>query len=302
MEIGVSMRNRTTRVAGFTLGLGLIWASVVAGPAFAEEEPGADDTDRVLVELEPLVVTEKVATAPQVVSPQPGEEARVVFGPGEELFWILEITNSDYRPDFAGGAEFLDQAALPTVGVFDSIDMRLQWTNEAFACFAEASCAPPAQTLDQQAFGDDFVRLPKIFNETTGVVAYHVEHAYQMGQSPEQWVYSQQTLKLAIPWVETPGGDIEVWVGYTYLFTEDMVGKKVSFTEEAMAITYSTVRIPLPPEDTGPAVTSGAEVSQEDAEGGSGWIAQLILGVVGIIVFFGFFALIISRMVALMRR
>ena len=296
------MSKKTTRVAGFSLGLGLVWASVLGVPAFAEEHEEGEETERVLVELEEVVITEKVATTPQVVSPEPGEEARVVFGPDEQLFWILEITNSDYRPDFAGGAEFLEQVALPSVGVFDSVEERLQWTNEAFACFAEASCPQPAQTKDQQAFGDDFVRLPKIFNETTGVVAYHVEHAYQMGQSPEQWVFAQPTLKLAIPWVETPGGEIEVWVGYTYLFTEDMVGKKVSFTEEAMAITFHTVLIPLPPEDTSPAITAEPQAAEEEPERGSGWIAQLILGIVGILVFFGFFALIISRMVALMRR
>jgi flagellar biogenesis protein FliO len=62
------------------------------------------------------------------------------------------------------------------------------------------------------------------------------------------------------------------------------------------------VLIPLPPEDTSPAFTSGSEAVEEEPERGSGWIAQLILGIIGILVFFGFFALIISRMVALMRR
>jgi len=69
-----------------------------------------------------------------------------------------------------------------------------------------------------------------------------------------------------------------------------------------MAITFQTVLIPLPPEDTSPAITAEPQAMEEEPERGSGWIAQLILGIVGILVFFGFFALIISRMVALMRR
>jgi hypothetical protein len=160
------------------------------------------------------------------------------------------------------------------------------------------SCEEPVRTADQQSFGDDFVKLPKLYDEVSGRVSYHAEHAYDIAQDPYEWVVSQETLSLAIPLENTPAGVIEVWVGYTYVYTDDLVGVPVRFTEEAMAVTYTTVTIPSDP-DNGMAPPEG---DAEASEGVPLWVIQGVLGIVGILAIFGLITLIVSRMVALIRK
>jgi hypothetical protein len=206
-----------------------------------------------------------------------------------EWFWILEVTNSDFQPGFEPADGFVGFETLPSVGIFDSVADRLVWTNETFACFVGTSCEEPATTADQRAFGDDFVRLPKLYLETTGVIADHAEHAYQAGKDPFEWVVSQETLAIAIPLVATPEGVIDVWVGYTYIYTDDLVGVPVRFTEDAMAVTAWSITTPDDPEGAG-------------GGGTPAWVVQAVLGLIGILAFFGLLALIVSRMVALARK
>ena len=222
----------------------------------------------------------------------------VVEGPEGELFWVLEVTNSDYQPGFRADDGYVGFETLPSVGVFDTVTDRLAWTNQTFACFVGTSCEEPVRTADQVAFGDDFVRLPKLYDEASGRVAYHAEHAYNIAEDPYEWVVGQETLSIAIPLANTPEGVIEVWVGYTYVYTDDLVGLPVRFTEDAMAITVTTVNIP--------ALTESGEViasdGRSDSEGVPLWVVQGLLGIVGILAFFGIITLIVSRMVAITKK
>lgn len=245
-----------------------------------------------------VIISEPFFAAPEVVSPLPGETPMVVEGPEEQLFWILEVTNSDYQPRFVADDGYVGFETLPSVGIFDTVADRLAWTNQTFACFVGTSCEEPQRTADQVAFGDDFVRLPKLYDESTGRVAYHAEHAYELGRDPYEWVLGQETLSIALPLAQTPAGVIDVWVGYTYVYTDDLVGVDVTFTEDAMAITYTTVNVPALPGVGQPAVS-------EAARGGEGvplWVVQGLLGIVGIVAFFGLIALIVSRMVAITKQ
>jgi hypothetical protein len=271
-------------------GIGLAMAS---GTAIADEEVTYD-----LETVEEIIISEPFFATPQVVSPQPGDVPLVVQGSDGQWFWLLEVTNSDYQPGFSADDGYIGFETLPSVGIFDTVADRLAWTNQTFACFVGTSCAEPVRTADQQAFGDDFVKLPKLYDETTGRVAYHVEHAYDIAQDPYEWVVGQQTLSLAIPLAETPTGMIEVWVGYTYVYTDDLVGVPVRFTEDAMAITYTTVDIPSLSELGEDTAGGGAD----ESEGVPLWAVQAVLGVVGILAFFGIIALIVSRMVAITRQ
>lgn len=270
--------------------LGVIAAQ---GVAIAEEEVSID-----LEAVEEIIISEPFFAAPEVVSPGPGETPMVVEGPEGELFWVLEVTNSDYQPGFRADDGYVGFETLPSIGIFDTVADRLAWTNQTFACFVGTSCDEPARTADQVAFGDDFVRLPKLYDEASGRVAYHAEHAYNIAEDPYEWVVGQETLSIAIPLANTPEGVIEVWVGYTYVYTDDLVGVPVRFTEDAMAITLTTVNIPSVTE-TGEVVASG---DGDQSEGVPLWVVQGLLGIVGILAFFGLIALIVSRMVALTRK
>lgn len=288
--------RRFTRFAGsFSLAVGVVVAG--SAPALADDA----ETD---IESEEVVIQEPFFAAPTVLSPGRGEAPNLVMGPEGEWFWILEVTNSDYQPGFRLIDGYVGFETLPSVGVFDSVAERLAWTNETFACFVGTRCEPPAQTPDQRAFGEDFVRLPKLYLPTTGVVAYHAEHAYQGGQDPFEWVVGQETLAIAIPLAATPQGVIDVWVGYTYVYTDDLVGVPVRFTDTAMAVTSWQVSIPGAPDDGGPAAPGGGSAGETNRDDGGlpPWVAQGVLGIVGILAFFGILALIVSRMVALSRQ
>jgi hypothetical protein len=277
-------------VAACVVGAGVAGAQ---GIAMADEEVTID-----LETVEEIIISEPFFDAPQVVSPESGQTPLLVQGPEEQWFWVLEVTNSDYQPDFRADDGYVGFETLPSVGIFDTVSDRLAWTNQTFACFVDTSCAEPARTADQQAFGDDFVKLPKLYNETTGRVAYHAEHAYDIGVDPYEWVVGQQTLSIAIPLAETPPGLIDVWVGYTYIYTDDLVGVPVRFTEDAMAITNTTVDIPSLSE----LVEAGADGNASESGGVPLWVVQGVLGIVGILAFFGLIALIVSRMVAITRQ
>lgn len=289
------------RIAAATLTalLGGVGVFVAQAVALADDEVSFD-----LETVEEVIISEPFFDAPQVVSPQPGELATVVQGSEGQWFWVLEVTNSDYQPGFRADDGFVGFETLPSVGVFDSVEDRLAWTNQTFACFVSASCVEPARTADQQAFGDDFVRLPKLYDEPSGRVAYHAEHAYNLAKDPYEWVVGQQTLHLAIPLAETPPGVIDIWVGYTYVYTDDMVGVPVRFTEDAMAATTVTVAIPPIPDGDGAPVldAAGAEEVTVEGEGVPLWVAQGLLGIVGILAIFGVITLIVSRMVAITRQ
>lgn len=262
--------------------------------AWAEDEVTPDgDT------VEEVVISEPFFSAPTVLSPLDDELPRVVQGPEGQWFWLLEVTNSDYQPGFSIDDGYVGFETLPSVGIFDTVAERLAWTNHTFACFVAESCEEPARTADQRAFGDDFVRLPKLYDETTGTIAYHVEHAYQVAQEPYEWLVSQETLHLAVPLAETPTGVIDIWVGYTYVYTDDLVGVPVRFTEDAMAITPHSVNVPPVPEQELGELPSEAE---EETPGVPLWVIQALLGIVGILAIFGIIALIVNRMVAIMRQ
>jgi hypothetical protein len=299
LEIGIIMTAK--RIAATTLAavLGGVGVFVAPAVALADDEVSFD-----LETVEEVIISEPFFDAPQVVSPEPGELAKVVQGPEGQWFWVLEVTNSDYQPRFSADDGFVGFETLPSVGVFDSVEDRLAWTNQTFACFVGTSCEEPARTADQQAFGDDFVRLPKLYDEPSGRVAYHAEHAYNIAQDPYEWVVGQETLHLAIPLAETPPGVIDIWVGYTYVYTDDMVGVPVRFTKDAMAVTAVTVAIPPIPEgDEAPVPdAAAADEATSQSEGVPLWVVQGLLGIVGILVFFGLIALIVSRMVALVRK
>lgn len=257
---------------------------VTPGTAWADEEVNID-----LETVNEVIISEPFFAPPQVVSPPPGERPLVVQGSEEQWFWVLEVTNSDYQPGFFAADGYIGFETLPSVGIFDTVAERLAWTNQTFACFVGTSCDEPTRTADQAAFGDDFVKLVKLYNPETERVAYDEEHAFYAGQELYEWVVTQETLSLAIPLAETPPGVIDVWVGYTFVYTDDLVGVPVRFTEEAMAITTTTVDVPPVPGD--------------EPEGGVPlWVVQGLLGIVGILVFFGLIALIVRRMVVIMRQ
>ena len=284
--MGSRLSSGALVVAIATLG-----AVAAQGVAIADEEVTID-----VETIDEVIISEPFFPAPGVVSPGVGEVAMVVQGPEDEWFWVMEVTNSDYQPGFLADDGYVGFETLPSVGIYDSVSDRLAWTNQTFACFVGTSCEEPARTADQQAFGDDFVRLPKLYNPTTGVVAYHAEHAYQLAQDPYEWVVGQETLHLAILLAPSPTGVVDLWVGYTYVYTDDLVGVPVRFTEEAMAITYATVDIPSLPE------SSVADNDDDnEGEGVPLWVVQALLGIVGILAIFGIIALIVSRMVALTR-
>jgi hypothetical protein len=258
------------------------WGSFVTEEiTYADEEVTID-----LETVDEVIISEPLFAPPQVVSPQPGERPLVVQGPEEQWFWVLEVTNSDYQPQFSADDGYVGFETLPSVGIFDTVSERLAWTNQTFACFVNTSCDEPARTADQVAFGDDFVKLLKLYVADTERVGYDEEHAYYAGQELYQWIVSQETLSLAIPLDQTPTGVIDIWVGYTFVYTDDLVGVPVRFTEDAMAITYTTVDIPPPP---------GDEPKREVPL----WVVQGVLGIVGILAFFGLIALIVGRMVAI---
>jgi hypothetical protein len=291
VEVGaVTGKQRATAgVVTLLAGLGIV---VTQGWAVATEDVSGDEEAE-----DEIIISEPFFAAPEVVSPGPGEVPMVVRGPDEQWFWILEVTNSDYQPDFDADDGFVGFEILPSVGVFDTVAQRLAWTNQTFACFVSTSCEEPARTTDQQVFGEDFVKLPKLYDTTTGVVAYHAEHAYSIGQDPYEWVVRQETLLLALPLADTPTGVIDVWVGYTYVYTDDLVGVPVRFTEDAMAITYTTVSIPSAPESE-----TALDAADVEEEGVPLWVVQAVLGIVGIVAFFGIIVLIVSRMVAITRQ
>jgi hypothetical protein len=292
LEVGVVVTRRfvAATAAALVTGVGVVW---VQGTAVADEEVTID-----LETVEEIIISDPFFSAPQVVSPAPGETPMVVQGPEGQWFWVLEVTNSDYQPGFSAEDGYVGFETLPSVGIFDTVADRLAWTNQTFACFVGTSCEEPLRTADQLAFGDDFARLPKLYDEATSRVAYHAEHAYNVAQDPYEWVVNRQTLSIAIPLAETPTGVIDVWVGYTYVYTDDLVGVPVRFTEDAMAITYTTVDIP--------SLLEAGEVTASGETGESGgvplWVVQAVLGVVGIVAFFGIIVLIVSRMVALTRK
>ena len=286
----MTSRPFATVGAALVCGVGLVIAS---GTAIADEDITYD-----LETVDEIIISEPFFAAPEVVSPEMGETPVVVEGPEGQLFWVLEVTNSDYQPGFRADDGYVGFETLPSVGVFDTVADRLAWTNQTFACFVGTSCEEPQRTADQVAFGDDFVRLPKLYDDTTGRIAYHAEHAYNIAQDPYEWVVGQETLSLAIPLAETPTGVIEVWVGYTYVYTDDLVGVPVRFTEEAMAITYTTVDIP--------SVSEGGEVTGAGVANGSDgvplWVVQGVLGIVSVLLIFGLLIVIVRRAVIISRR
>ena len=286
----MTRRPLTPVLAALFGSVSLVMAS---GTAIADEEVSVD-----LERVEEIIISEPFFAAPEVVSPEPGETPMVVEGPEGQLFWVLEVTNSDYQPGFLADDGYVGFETLPSVGIFDTVADRLVWTNQTFACFVGTSCDEPQRTADQVAFGDDFVRLPKLYDEATGRVAYHAEHAYNIAEDPYEWVVGQETLSIAIPLSGTPTGVIDVWVGYTYVYTDDLVGVPVRFTEDAMAITTTTVNIPEVSED-GEVITPGGT---DDSDGVPLWVVQALLGIVGILAFFGIIALIVSRMVVITRQ
>lgn len=264
---------------------GLVAALVAAGIAHAVDE---------------VVISEPQFDAPRVMSPQPGEDAAVVTDSDGEDWWILEVTNSDYQPNFDIDTGYVGFETLPSVGVFDTVEQRLAWTNETFACFLDDSCDVVPRTEDQEVFGEDFVRLPKLYDATTGAVAYHAEHASLLGQEPYEWLVAQDTLSLAIPLDGTPTGGLDVWVGYTYIYTDDLVGVPVRFTREAMAITEVQVVIP----EAGVPATEIEASDQTSADGDPlpTWVVSAVVGLIGILLFFGLVALTVSRGVVLARK
>ena len=287
-------------LAAVIAGVGAIAAQ---GVALADDEVTTD-----LDTVEEIIISEPFFAAPEVVSPGPGETPMVVVGPEGELFWVLEVTNSDYQAGVVAEEGYVGFETLPSVGVFDTVADRLAWTNQTFACFVGTSCEEPQRTADQVAFGDDFVRLPKLYDEATGRVAYHAEHAYNIAKDPYEWVVGQQTLSIAIPLAQTPSGVIEVWVGYTYIYTDDLVGVPVRFTEEAMAITAATITIPSVTDTGDPIATGDASLAQGqqngdgDSDGVPLWVVQGLLGIVGVLMIFGILVLIVQRAVIISRR
>jgi hypothetical protein len=281
------MRSRRI-AAGLGAAVAVLCVALSSVTAIADEDVTVEEETVDSGTVDDLIITEPIFAPPTVVSPQPGEEPRIVQGPEDEWFWVLEVTNSDYQPAFVVDDGYVGFETLPSIGIFDTVSERLAWTNQTFACFVGTTCEEPKRTADQVAFGDDFIKLPKLFEPTTGRVAYDEEHAYFAGQELYQWIVGQETLSLAIPLAQTPTGVIEVWVGYTFVYTDDLVGVPVRFTEEAMAITYTTVDVP--------------PVPGEEPDGGVPlWVVQAVLGIVGILAFFGIIAMIVSRMVAITR-
>lgn len=282
--------------AGVGVGIGVASALLVTSPV-ALASVGDDALASAGWDV---LVTEPLLAAPVVLSPEPGRVARLVLGPENQWFWVLEVTNSEYQPGYDPDDGYVGFESLPSVGIFDSVEERLEWTNDTFTCFVSDVCSQPAQTADEAAFGDNFIRLPKLFNEVTNTVADHAEHAYQVGQDPYSWLLEQRTLSLAIPLSPTPTGAVDIWVGYTYVYTDDMVGKRVQFTSDAMAVTPATIII----DHTTP-VTDFDVLENGEEEASSGippWVAQAVLGLVGIIVFFGLLTLTVNKMVVLSRK
>ena len=265
--------------------------------AFAEEEPdsdsgagedtGQDFTDVLLIDTLPL-------SPPTVVEPGPGEIARIVQDGMGEWYWLLTVTNGEYDPTYVAEEGVVVFETLPSVGVYDTVADRLAWTNESFACFVGTDCVEPGLTADQNAFGGDFVRLPKLYDEDTGVIAYHVEHAYQVGQDPVEWLFSRETLTLAIPLEASPRGPTTIWVGYTYVYTEDMVGREVRFTEEAMAVVSVEVTLPEPPAP--PPNEDGVAPTPPPGESTlPPWVGPVGLGFVAVVVLGAIVAMVTAR-------
>lgn len=304
-------RNQTSRsriVLALTLG---VWGGVlscwVAVPgmlgvaevpvAFAEEETdndsgagedtGRDSTDVLVIDALPL-------SPPTVVEPAPGEVARIAQDGMGEWYWLLTITNGEYNPTYVAEEGVVVFETLPSIGVYDTVAERLNWTNESFACSVGTDCEEPGLTADQRAFGGDFVRLPKLYDEDTGVIAYHVEHAYQVGQDPVEWLFSRETLSLAIPLEPSPRGPTTIWVGYTYVYTEDMVGRQVQFTEEAMALVTAEVTIPEPP--ASPPIEEDVAPTPPLTESTlPSWVGPVGLGFVAVVVLGAIVAMVTAR-------
>lgn len=266
-------------------------------PAFAEEEaesdsgeagdPGQDSSEVLVVDTLPF-------DPPSVVEPGPGELARIAQDGMGVWYWLLTITNGEYNPNYVAEEGAVVFEALPSVGVYDTVAERLHWTNESFACSVGTDCEEPGFTADQNAFGDDFVRLPKLYDEDTGVIAYHVEQAYQVGQDPVEWLFSRDTLTLAIPLEASPRGPTTIWVGYTYIYTEDMVGREVRFTEEAMAIVTWEVTLPEPP--SSPPIQEGVAPTTPLAESAlPSWVGPVGLAFVAVLVLGAIVAMVTAR-------
>jgi hypothetical protein len=273
--------------AGSAVAGGIALALIAQGSVFAVDE---------------VVISQPQFEAPTVVSPVPGEPALVVTDSDGTAWWILEVTNSDYQADFDIDTGYVGFETLPSVGIFDSVEERLEWTNHTFSCFLDDSCDGVARTADQVAFGDDFVRLPKLYVRSTDTVAYHAEHAYGVGQDPYEWLVSQDTLSLAIPLDPSPTGTVDIWVGYTYIYTDDLVGVPVRFTRDAMAVTQTRVTIPEAPDAVGQDAGSLADEPITEGAPLPTWVWSAVIGLVGVIVFFGLIALTVSRGVVLARR
>ena len=223
-----------------------------------------------------ILITEPVNEVPVVLEPKPGNLARLAPDSGGTWHVLLTVSNSDFGflSDESESEALFE--ALPSVGVFDTIDDRLQWTNAQFRCAVDTQCEGVPATKDGRAFGEEFLQLIRLYDESSGAIAHYVEHAYQRGQEPAEWLSEQETLTLAIPWAPLGEGEHTLWVGYTYLFSSDMEGSLVQFAPEAMAITEVTLRVPSPPTDD---VAPGAkdllpgESEEREDQSSSAWSA-----------------------------
>jgi hypothetical protein len=280
---------------GMTLA-GVAWNSHTA-PAYAEEEgePDSDDGGDTGQDSTDLLVVDSLPfDPPSVLEPGPGEVARIVQDGVGDWYWLLTITNGEFDPAFVADEGVVVFESLPSVGVYDTVAERLAWTNESFACSVGTDCVEPALTADQNAFGGDFVRLPKLYDEDTGAIAYHVEHAYQVGQDPVEWLFSRETLTLAIPLDPSPRGPTTIWVGYTYVYTDDMVGRQVRFSEEAMAVVTVEVTLPEPPV-TPPTEEGVAPTAPLTESTLPSWVGPAGLGFVALIVLGAIVAMVTAR-------
>ena len=310
VPVGTARRRagQSPVVLALTLGVWVgVLSSLVAVPgipggtevlvAFAEEETDSDsgageDTDQDFTDV--LLIDTLPLSPPTVVEPGPGDVARIVQDGMGEWYWLLTVTNGEYDPTYVAEEGVVVFETLPSVGVYDTVADRLAWTNESFACSVGTDCEEPGLTADQNAFGGDFVRLPKLYDEDTGVIAYHVEHAYQQGQDPVEWLFSRETLTLAIPLDPSPRGPTTIWVGYTYVYTEDMVGRQVRFTEEAMAVVTAEVTLPEPP--ASPPIEEGVTPTPPLAESTlPPWVGPVGLGFVAVVVLGAIVAMVTAR-------
>lgn len=201
-----------------------------------------------------LVITDPVNEVPEVLDPEPGDLARLASDSAGTWHVLIQVSNSDFGIETSadGGPTVFE--ALPSVGVFDTLEERLQWTNAQFRCAVDPQCEGTPLTPDGEAFGTEFLQLVRLYDEQTGTIAHYVEHASLVGKEPAQWLSEQAALTLAIPFAPMGPGDRAIWVGYTYLYTSDMEGTLVQFAPEAMAVTEVSVTVPEPPisEDSDP--------------------------------------------------